>query len=422
MKKILHLVLMLTIMASFASCSDDGKDDDGNKIVPSEGQSQTETVDAIGQDMQLWFYATDSWTAHVEYTRASTTREDSDWITLHQTSGMAGECSISYTVADNATGSRRQADIVILCSDVSYAFTIIQEADEIPSTEEEMTVKVKVKSYLNYGDRREFDGETEYRFYFNSDGQPTGFMCKSRDEIVFVPDAPSESKRKVSTRDDIGNQDHELYVDNVTEGKIRYNGNEVSCTEVLTMTYYNGNVETEKNEHHAVMRDGRIVSGWYQYDNEDKVSYELTYNALGQMIRSTQKDNRETNVHDVDWNGDNMQVITWDSRGLASFSAGTEKNLHSVFDVNMFWIQESEMLDFAFGDCSRIWSLFGMTGKTSANIFKHVDETVFGDPTKYTIDILKNTMLQTKAIVTLIGNSGIQYEHEYEITYPSSLK
>ena len=111
MKKILHLVLMLTMMASFASCSDDGKDD-GNKIVPSEGQSQTETVDAIGQDMQLWFYATDSWTAHVEYTRASTTREDSDWITLHQTSGMAGECSISYTVADNATGSRRQADIV----------------------------------------------------------------------------------------------------------------------------------------------------------------------------------------------------------------------------------------------------------------------------------------------------------------------
>lgn len=404
MKKFLYIFVAIPLLFISTACGNNDDDPETDPITLIEGQTQTVTVPAIGENQTLQFHASEPWTAHVEYTRSSA-RSDEEWIILNQTSGEPGDSYVSYSIEDNATGKQRQADIVILCSGESYTFTIIQKPDENPSPDVDMTVHVKVHSYVVYGNNREEDGESEYHFYFNPDGSPRGFMFKSRDEVVDSPAGPTRS-----------------WVDNLTEGVIRYEGNEISCTEVLTMTDNNGNVSTEKSEHHAVLSDGRVVSGWYQYDNEDKVSYELTYNALGQLIRSTQKDNDETNVHDVDWNNDNMRGIFWDSRGSASFTPGQEENLHSSFDLNMLWIQDFEMLDFAFGDCSRIWSIFGLTGKPSRNIFHNADENVFGDTSTYTIDVVKNTKIQTKAIVTFMNNSGTQNVDEYEITYPSSLK
>lgn len=296
MKKFFYVFVAIPLFFIATACGNNDDDPEADPITPIDGQTQTVTVPAIGENQTLQFHASEPWTAHVEYTNSSL-RSVEEWIILNQTSGEPGDSYVSYSIEDNATGKQRQANIVILCSGESYTFTIIQKPDESPSPDVDMTVHVKVHSYVVYGDNREEDGESEYHFYYNADGSPRGFMFKTRDEVVDSPAGPTRS-----------------WVDNLTEGVIRFEGNEISCTEVLTMTDNNGNVSTEKSEHHAVLRDGRVVSSWYQYDNEDKASYELTYNALGQLIRSIQKDNDETNVHDVDWDNDNMRSIFWDSR------------------------------------------------------------------------------------------------------------
>lgn len=384
-----------------------GDDEGPDPIVPSNGQSKTENVEPAGQSMQIRFNAADVWTAHVEYAEDTSSRSADEWITLQQTSGPAGDCTLNYSVESNRTGVQRQADIVILCQGASCDFTIIQDPDETPLPEEELAVHVKIKNYGAWTDSREYIGESECTFYYNQDGTPSGFMFKEQEENEMEPSVPASRLTE--------------YVDILTEGRITFNGNEVTCNIRTTeKSSLNSTVKTETSEHHAVLSNGRVVSGWYKYDDEDKVTYELSYNDLGQLVKSVGHEDIDTYTHNVEWTDGNISRIKLGGIATANFTSGSQKNLHTSFDVNMLWNDDNEVLDFAVGDCTRIWSIFGMTGTHSKKIFENVTDDNLGH-SDYKITVEKNTAQETKAVVT--DSKSLPYEiYEYEITYPSSLK
>lgn len=153
-----YLLCLLTI-AAIVACSK-GEDEGKGSSNPSPDKSKTEikietpTADfsTEGGNNTISFTSSEAWTAQVINSRAD------EWISIHPTSGDAGDATITVITQPNDTPDNRTATIVIKAGAVSKNITVSQKqkdaltvtASKFEVAAEGGEVKIEVKANINF--------------------------------------------------------------------------------------------------------------------------------------------------------------------------------------------------------------------------------------------------------------------------------
>lgn len=127
-----RLVLMLSAVCLVVSCGDD-------PLPPQEYVSLTEgssaslvfPADKTGWENQIIFNSTGKWTAAVVSAASNSSySEPVYWLLLSDYGGDAGDNTIGMSLAENATGKDRKAEIHITCGQSKVTLTVVQKAEK----------------------------------------------------------------------------------------------------------------------------------------------------------------------------------------------------------------------------------------------------------------------------------------------------
>lgn len=400
-------------------CSCTSPDDEQENILLPLDQPTTVTVAANQNSEQIRFIAMDSWSAYT----SSQSRDvnDVEWIHLSDTQGSAGEVYLNFTLDYNRTGESRTAYIIIVSGDTKIVVTITQSSEDdpdVPNPINEGMIEIEVKKY-NEGNGEGFyhDGTYKYEvFYGNS--LPVTMISTWRDDLDSYPGAPA---------------DHDSYCLNTETTKFLWDGNDRDDIKSATVnmetkaTYYpSERTEIEDiSEHYAEIKDGRAVSGWYQWPREDlnRSEWEATYNASGFLVSSKNNDASPVwDTHTMSWtNGNLTKIVCEDEDGREisiTYAEPSLLNLHQTFDINWVLPQELECYDFAAGDVTKVFATIGLMGKPSKNLITAIDEyDGYNTTYSYRMNYSKNTKDETIVTVMRFVNDVQTSYSEWTIKY-----
>ena len=131
-QKFIYVLLCVFSIGLMTACTED---EDLKKIQLTDGSKTEMTVYSNQSSGDIFFKAQAAWSCHLSDT-PSRSMNDLEWITLHTTSGQAGEATIHFTLDPNTTGQSRTAYIVILCEDTQIVIKITQSTEEDPDGDE----------------------------------------------------------------------------------------------------------------------------------------------------------------------------------------------------------------------------------------------------------------------------------------------
>lgn len=414
MKLKFFLGVTITILCCvFCACS--SSNEDIEPIVFPKDQPTSITVPANQSGEQIRFTASSSWSAWTS--TESRTVNDVEWIHLETTNGPAGESYLNFTLDYNNTGESRTAYIIITCEDTRIVITITQTTEDDPDLPNQISsgfVEIEVNRYEeSSGQGYTFDGTTNYVLQYESN-YPIKMTARWRDDMVTYPGAPS---------------DHDSYCLNMETTTFNWGNSPVGASEVMVnmineMTYYpSERKESESSQHFAEIKDGKVVKGWYRWDDDyNQSNWEASYDKNDYLISSKNDDGDLPQVwdtHTLTWKDGNLQkiVCTNDRIITITYADLSLRNLHSSFDLNWVLPKELECYDFAAGDITKVFASTGLMGKTSNLLITAIEEYDGKDTYSYRMNFKENTKNRTVVTVMHFVNDVQTSYSEWTIKY-----
>lgn len=397
LESILLLVMTFAILPLFVACGDDDPDPDPTDPITivsglTDPDKSTLTVSATQTEAQVQFKAKASWTAYVEE-ESGPSIDGNDWISFtnnHGNSSADGSSVSEYEYLGlafkrNNGMESRSAVICILCESEVKKFTVIQlgadNADALGAYE----LRYTQQSFVTSGGNAEDDGTTTMSIFFREDGRPEKYISKWRD---YADNAPGIGTSRSNPE----------YYDTEETAVFTYTGNTVKCVITQVETEYpSGTQSTERSEHYATLDNaGRVTSGWSRelsdWDEPDKEEFAIEYREDGFADKTIHNWNTsDSKPIYFNWVNGNVASVQEIENGNTGSHVLCGYDYHSNpfewFDVNWAIPFESELLDEAAGDMTRLFAVFNMTGMRSKSLLQEINP-VPGNGTKYMIEIL----------------------------------
>lgn len=403
MKKAIYFCMITAMCIIMGACS--SSDDEPRKIELAKDQSANMRVPANQYSGEIKFIASAAWSAWTSTDSRGV--DDVEWIHLNDKNGSAGSNTLSFTL-DNNTGEDRTAYIVIVCEDSKVSVTITQTTEDDPDNYEGNIgmVDIVCESYQNNaGQGYVLDKTTFYKIEF-AKGLPVKMVSEWRDDIDTNPNQ----------------KDQDTYCMNVESAYFKWNGNNVLVDMSTDVIYYpSKRHETEDaSQHYAEFdTDGarHMKKGWYRW-MEDPIQSDWTasYNADGYLLNTKNNDaSSEWNTYTYTWeNGSIKSISGTDGRRVTfTYADPSLLNLHREFDINWVLPKELECYDFAAGDITKMFTVFGLMGNPSKLLITEVTEYEDDDKTTYSYRMTykENTYDKTVVRVTYFMN-GIQWSYQ----------
>lgn len=414
MKLKYFLYTAITILCCVMSaCS--SSDDELEKIVFPKDQPTSIIVPANQNSDVIRFTASAAWSAWTS--TESRGVNDVEWIHLETTNGSAGESYLNFTLEYNNSDETRTAYIIITCEDTRIVVTITQTTEDdpdVPNTIGSGVVEIEVNRYEeSSGQGYTFDGTTNYELHYESI-YPTGMIARWRDDMDSYLGAPS---------------DHDSYCLNIETTTFNWGNSPVGASEVMVnmineMTYYpSERKESESSQHFAEIKDGKVIKGWYRWDEDyNQSNWEASYDKNGYLISSKNDDGDIPQVwdtHTLTWEDGNLKkiVCTNDRVITITHADPSLRNLHSSFDLNWVLPTELECYDFAAGDITKVFASTGLMGKTSNLLITAIEEYDGKDTYSYRMNFKENTKDRTVVTVMHLVNDVQTSYSEWTIKY-----
>lgn len=413
--KLKHFLFALAaiLVCALSACS--SSDDEPDKIIFPKDQPTSINIPANQNSEVIHFTASAAWSAWTS--TESRDVNDVDWIHLETTHGSAGDAYLNFTLEYNNSGETRTAYIIITCEDTRIVITVTQTTEDdpdVPNTIGSGVVEIKVDRYEEAsGQGFTFDGTTEYVLHYESI-YPTGMTARWRDDMVSYPGAPA---------------DHDSYCLNMETTTFNWGNSPIDATDVTVnmvneMTYYpSKRKEYESSQHYAEIKNGRVVKGWYRWDEDyNKSNWEASYDKNGYLVSSKNDDGDLPQVWDTHiftWENGSLKKITCTSDRVITitYADPSLKNLHSSFDLNWVLPTELECYDFAAGDITKVFASTGLMGKTSNLLITAIEEYDGKDTYSYRMTYKENTKDKTVVTVMHFCNDVQTSYSEWAIKY-----
>lgn len=283
-------------------------------------------------------------------------------------------------------------------------------------------IEVLMKKYFVYDGSVTYDGETVYEITYNA-GRPVEMVRSYRDDIDPGPGVVGEyyciTEETIDfTYDDIS-------------------GNAVAESNTLDTYYPSGTVENEVSIHELAYRIGADFypiadSGSYIWPQEDDTPSRFAYDYdYDNYLKQSHNDDGEPGswlTCDFTWKDGNLAKISQlNSYGESwlkyEYADSSLKNNIRGFDLNWLLIHNSETMDFAAGDITKIWAAFGFIGNRSKNLATCITESESGSDAiwTYRMTYKSHNKYQTEVRVEAYRNNVLDSYDEWVIKYSGAL-
>lgn len=398
MKKNYFVFLIMSLFISLVAMTACSSDDDPKKIELADGTPAKLNLTANQTNGVVNFTASASWSAWT----AKTTNggpEEVDWLTIGESRGSAGTASITITLEPNKTGKSRTAYIVIICEDEKIVIEITQTVeDDLASGH------IKIICTANYGEGIPTE-TTVTTVEYGIDNRPIQMKSAWRENYTSISG--------VGYRDIVRTYDFVW-----GENSVTINGSDVE-------TDHSGNVVQGEKSHHVAKIEGkRVVSGSYSWDNERPSLWTASYDSNGHLLTTKNQDGKTVwDSYSLTWDNYLLKKIETSYGGVVNLAYSDEslRNHHRTFDLNWVLPQDMEHYDFAAGDVTRHFAVFGFMGEQSPLLATEISESDSGGTRSCRMIYKENSMERTVVRVEYYNNGRQSYSYEYEINYVNVL-